>query len=51
MIAGFEHKTQLLTFLDKNEIVEKYFPDGIRTTDVGSIPTIVLIILISFIWP
>ena len=33
--AGFEYKTQLLTFLDKNEIVEKYFPDGIRTTDVG----------------
>ena len=33
--AGFDYKTQLLKFLDKNTIVEKYFPDGIRTTDVG----------------
>ena len=33
--AGFDYKTQLLEFLDKNTIVEKYFPDGIRTTDVG----------------
>ena len=33
--AGFEYKEQLLNFLDKNEIVEKYFPEGIRTTDVG----------------
>ena len=33
--AGFDYKTQLLDFLDKNTIVEKYFPDGIRTTDVG----------------
>ena len=33
--AGFDYKTQLLEFLDKNAIVEKYFPDGIRTTDVG----------------
>ena len=33
--AGFEYKTQLLNFLDKNEIIKKYFPDGIRTTDVG----------------
>ena len=33
--AGFEYKTQLLEFLDKNTIIEKYFPTGIRTTDVG----------------
>jgi len=33
--AGFEYKTQLLDFLDKNKIIEKYFPEGIRTTDVG----------------
>ena len=33
--AGFDYKTQLLDFLDKNTIVQKYFPDGIRTTDVG----------------
>jgi ribose 5-phosphate isomerase B len=33
--AGFECKTQILDFLDKNEIVETYFPDGIRTIDVG----------------
>ena len=33
--AGFQYKTQLLNFLDKNHIIEKYFPYGIRTTDVG----------------
>jgi ribose 5-phosphate isomerase B len=33
--AGFEYKTQLLEFLDKNTIIKKYFPDTLRTTDVG----------------
>lgn len=33
--AGFECKTQLIDFLNNNSIVEKYLPDGVRTTDVG----------------
>jgi ribose 5-phosphate isomerase B len=33
--AGFEYKTQLLDFLDKNKLVETYFPEGVRATDVG----------------
>ena len=33
--AGFKYKEKLLEFLGKERIVKKYFPDGIRTTDVG----------------
>lgn len=33
--AGFEYKEQLQLFLNKNEIIGKYFPGGIRCIDVG----------------